>query len=143
MVQTGVIQYLHRRMDGAGLRVIGAIDQALEPGVNQSAGTHRARLNCNKQLAALQAMVSESCTGLEQGDDLGVGGGIGVANVAVAAPANYFSGTHYHCADGNFSGFQRALSLAERFFHEKFVGACIICRSRRIGRRSVQGTYSI
>jgi hypothetical protein len=88
-------------------------------------------------------MVSESCTGLEQGDDLGVGGGIGVANVAVAAPANYFSGTHYHCADGNFSGFQRALSLAERFFHEKFVGACIICRSRRIGRRSVQGTYSI
>jgi hypothetical protein len=123
MVQTGVIQYLHRRMDGARLRVIGAVDQALEPGVNQSAGAHRTRLNCNKQLAAFQSMVTESCTGFAQGDYLGVGGGIGVANVAVAAPANDLSAAHNDCAYGDFSRSQRPLSGSESFFHEKFVGA--------------------
>lgn len=110
-------------MDGARLRIIGAVDQALESGVNQSAGAHRARLNCNKQLAALQAMVTESSTGFAQGDDLGVGGGIGVCEVTVVASADDLSAAHNDCAYGDFSRFQRPLRGSESFFHEKFVGA--------------------
>ena len=104
-------------MDGACLPIIGAIDQALEPGMNQSAGAHRARLNCNKQLAALQPMVTESCTGLAQGDDLGVGGGIGIGKVAVPSSPYNMSVVYHDRAHRDFSRLQRALRAAQGFLH--------------------------
>jgi hypothetical protein len=89
----------------------------------QSAGAHGARFNCSKQFTAFQTMVAEGGTGLAQGDDLGVGRGIGIGEVAVL-PAGYdFSLVNDNSADRNFSRFECALGGAQRFLHEEFVGA--------------------
>ena len=75
-------------MNGASFRVVRAVHQALQTCVHQSSGAHGARLNCNKQLAVSQAMVTEVCTGFAQGDDFGVSSGIVVGDIAVC-PAAY------------------------------------------------------
>jgi hypothetical protein len=89
--------------------------------MHQSAGTHGARFNCSKQFTAFQTMVAEGGTGLAQRDNLGVRGGIGVGEIAVAAASDDFAVVNYHRADWDFAGFKRALGGAERFFHEEFV----------------------
>src|ERR1041385_92256 len=76
VIQAGMVQHLHYRADGSSFGVIGAVNQAFKPGVDQRACAHRARFNCSKQLAAFQAMVAESGTSFTQRDDLGVGSGI-------------------------------------------------------------------
>ena len=121
MVQAGMIQNLHHRTDSARLGIIGAIDQAFQPGMNQSAGAHSARLNCSKQFTAFQAVVADRGTGLAQRDDLGVGGGIGIGKVAIAPATDDLAVTNYDGAHWNFSRLKRALGRAESFPHEQFV----------------------
>ena len=116
-----MIQDLHHRTDGACFRVIRAVDQAFQPGMNQRARAHGARFNCSKQFAAFQAMVAEGGTGFAQGDDLGMGGGIGVGEIAVAAASDDFAVANDHRADRNFTRFKRALGRAQSFLHEEFV----------------------
>jgi hypothetical protein len=111
-------------MDSASFWVIRAVDQALEPGMNQSSGAHGARFNCSKQFTAFQAMVTEGGTGLAQGDYLGMGSGIGVCEVAVAAASDDFAVVNHDRADWNFSSFESTLGVAEGFFHEEFV--CVL-----------------
>ena len=58
-------------MDRARFWVIRTVNQAFDPGVDERAGTHCARLNCSKQFTFAQTVVAESCgTGFTQGDDL-------------------------------------------------------------------------
>src|SRR5882757_2345914 len=85
VVQAGMIQDLHHRTDGARFRVIRAVNQAFQPSMDQSTGTHGARLNCSKQFAALQAVVADGGTRFAQRDDLGVGSGVSVAEIAVTS----------------------------------------------------------
>ena len=122
MVQLRMIHDLHHRTHCPGLWVVRAIYQALNAGMHQRSGAHRARLNCNKQLAVFQAMVTDGCTGFAQRDDLGVGGRIGLGDVAVPSAADDLVVAYYDRADRNFPGFQRALGAAQGFFHPEFVG---------------------
>ena len=124
MVQTRVIQHLHHRMDRACFRVIGAVNEALEPGVYERAGAHGARFNCNKQCAIFQAMIADCDTGFTEGHDLGVRSGIAIGKVPVAATADYLAAAHDDRAYRDFPRFQRSLGGSESFFHEKLVGAC-------------------
>src|SRR5258708_1878711 len=101
MVQTGVIQHLNHRSDGARLRVVGTVNQAFEAGMDERACTHRARFNCSKQLAVFQAVVAESGTRFAQSDDLGVGGRIAIREIAVAAAADDLAAAYYDRADRN------------------------------------------
>jgi hypothetical protein len=117
VVQLGVIQDLKHGMYGAGLGIVSAKYQTLDPGVHQSAGTHRARLNCNKQVTAAEAVIAQGFSGLAQGDDFGVGGGIGVGEVAVATAAYDRASAYDDGADGNFSHLQGALGGAQGLFH--------------------------
>jgi hypothetical protein len=73
-------------------------------------------------------MVTHGCTGLAQSYDLGVGGGIGVADVAILAAADDASLAYDHRSHGDFSGFECALRRAQSFLHPQFVGS---------GRRSI------
>jgi hypothetical protein len=54
-------------------------------------------------------MVTDGCTGLAQGNDLGMGGGIEVGDVAIPSAADDAALAYNHGADWNFSGFERAL----------------------------------
>jgi len=110
-------------MDGPGLRVISAVDQAFEPGLHQRAGAHGAWFNCNKQFAGLQAIVAKSDTGFTQGDDLRMSAGVGISNVTVAAASDYLAAARDDRSYRNFSRFQRSLRGTKGFLHEQFVGA--------------------
>jgi len=109
VVQAGMIQDLHHRTDGARFRVIRAVNQAFQPGMDQSAGTHGARLNCSKQFAALQAVVADGGTRFAQRDDLGVGSGVSVAEIAVTSTADDLAITDHDGSHRNFPGIECAL----------------------------------
>lgn len=117
-----MIHDLHHRAHGAGFGIIGAVNQALDASMYHCARAHRARFNCNKQNAVSQAMVTNGCTGLAKGDDLGVGRGVVIGDVAVPSTADDFAVADDYCANRNFSNLQRSLSATERFFHPEFVG---------------------
>jgi len=121
MVQLRVTQHLHYRMNRARFGIVGSVDEALDPGMHQRARAHGARLNCSKQIAVSQAVVTNGCTGFAQGDNFRMRGGIGVRDVTVPSPADDFSVAHHHRAHGDFTCFQGALRSAEGFLHPKFV----------------------
>jgi hypothetical protein len=121
MVQLEVIQHLHHRLDGTRFRVVRAIYQALQPGVHHGARTHGARLNCNKQLAVLQAVIAKRGPSRTQRDDLCMSGGIRVREVAVSAAAHDFPSADHDRSHRNLPGFERALGGTESLLHKQLV----------------------
>jgi hypothetical protein len=109
-------------MNGSRFWVIGTIDQAADTSVNQGSRAHGARLNCNKQVAVDQTVVSEVGSRFAKRNHLGVSGGIVVGNVAIRAASDDASLMQDDGADGHFSGFEGTLGAAKRLFHPEFVG---------------------
>jgi hypothetical protein len=121
VIQLGMVQHLHHRMDCARFRIVRAVYQAFHSGMHQRACAHGAWFNCSKELAVSQAMVAEVGTGLAKGNNFGVGGGIGVGEVAIPASTNDLAGMNHDRADGDLAGFQGALRRAQGFLHPEFV----------------------
>ena len=128
-------------MDGSRFGIVRSVNQTTDTGVNQGSRTHGARLNCSKQLAVSKTVVGEILCRLTQGDDFGVGGGIVVGEVAVPASSEDAATTDDDGSDGDFAGFESALSRAQRFLHPEFVGPGFVrlglklIRSRLVARR--------
>ncbi len=76
MIQTGVICHLQNRMDRACLRVVGTVYQAADAGMNGRSRAHGARLNCSKQFAVAESVITEVSSRLAQCHDFSVGGWI-------------------------------------------------------------------
>lgn len=108
-------------MDGACFGIVGAVHQAADAGMNQRARAHGARLNCSKQLAVAQTVVTDVDTGVTQGDDLGMGGGIVVREIAIPSATDDLVFTDYNRAYRHFSHLQCSLGAAEGLFHPEFV----------------------
>ena len=83
--------------------------------------THRAGLNCNKQVAPSQAMATDGFAGLSQRDDLGMRRGILLRNVAVPPAAHDLFLEYDRGAHRNFSHLKGALRTAQRLLHPEFV----------------------
>ena len=113
-------------MDGSRLGVVRTENQTADTGVNQGSRTHGARLNCSKELAVTQTVVREIQSGLTQGDDFGVGGGIVIGQVAVPATSEDAALTDDDGSDGDFSGFEGALGRAQSLLHPEFVGPDLV-----------------
>src|SRR5690242_17045380 len=125
-----MIHYLHHGMHGSGFRIVGSINQKFDAGMYHGAGAHGARFNCSKQLTVSQTVVTQGCTGLAQGDDLGMSGGVGVCDVAVPSATNQLSMANDDGTYGNLSYFEGALGAAQGLFHPKFVIGGIVARRR-------------
>lgn len=108
-------------MDGACLRIVGPINQAADAGMNGRPRAHRARLNCNKQIAVAEPVVANVSSRLAQRDDFRMRGGVGFGEVAIPSAPNHASRAHDHRSDGHFACLQCPLCAAEGFFHPKFV----------------------
>src|SRR5580704_6234905 len=121
VVQSRVIQHLHDRLHGARLRIVRAINQALDPGMHQRPRTHWARFNCGKQVAVGQAMVTHGCGSFAQRHNLGVGCGIAVSEVAVPSASDDASLAHDNGSDRHFARFLRALRRSQSLLHPQFV----------------------
>jgi hypothetical protein len=89
--------------------------------MHHGARTHRARLNCNKQLAVLQTVIAQGGARLTQRDDFCVSGGIGVREIAVSPAADDFSSADDDGPHRNLPGFERVLGGTKSLFHEELV----------------------
>ena len=121
MIQTGVIHHLQNRMDGARLRVIGTVHQAVDAGMNCRSRAHGARLNCSKQFAVDEPVVTDVSSRLAQRDDFSVSGWIAVGEVAIPSSSNHAPCAHHDRSHRHFASLERALGAAESFLHPKFV----------------------
>ena len=109
-------------MDCARCRIVRAVYHAFHAGMHQGARAHGTRLNCNKQLAVSQAVITQVCSGLAKGDDFGVSGGIEIGDIAIPASTDDLSRVDDDRAYGDLARFQCALGRAEGFFHPELVG---------------------
>jgi hypothetical protein len=122
VVQLRVVQNLHHGGDCACLRVVRTIYQALDAGMHHRAGAHGARFDCNQQFAVFQTVVSDGGSSFAQGHDFGVGGWIGIGDIAIPSAADNAAIAHDDRTHGNLSRLKRALGAAESFLHPEFVG---------------------
>src|SRR5437588_1984072 len=111
------------RLDRARLLVPRAIDQALDPRLDERARAHRARLNRRIDDRARQTVVADLSRGLAQGEDFGVRRRVAVGARAVAGqgeeravPADDASADGHLAAPGGLA--RRAYRLA----HPALVG---------------------
>jgi len=121
MIQAGVIHHLQNRMDGACLRVVGTIHQAVNAGMNCRSRAHGARLNCGEQFAVDESVVTDVSSCLAQRHDCSWSGCIVVGEVAIASSSNHTPFAHHDRSHRDFARLQRALGAAESFLHPKFV----------------------
>jgi hypothetical protein len=90
--------------------------------MNQRTGTHGARLNCSKEVAIDEAVITEVLRRFAQGYDFGVSGWVVVGEIAVIAAANDAALEDNYGAYRDFAGREGALSATDGFFHPDFVG---------------------
>src|ERR1700687_2320564 len=78
-------------------------------------------------------MVTDRSTCFAQGNALGVGGRIGVGDVAIEAASNDLALVDHDRTDGDFSRLKRTPRGAQGFLHPEFVGL------KLAGSRSIRG----
>jgi hypothetical protein len=112
MVQLRMIHNLNHRMYCASFGIVRAVDQAFDPSLHQRPGAHRARLNCNKQFAVSQAMVTNYPARLAQRQNLRMCRWVAIGDVAIPSTSDDLPAADNHCAYGDFAGFESALGAA-------------------------------
>jgi hypothetical protein len=94
-------------------------------------------------------VIPQVLPGLAQRDDFGMGGGIVLAQIAIAPMSHHPAFKHNHGANRDFAGFERALSGSKRFFHPEFVRAELgwgkqsgftKCKSKSTGKLGFAGS---
>jgi hypothetical protein len=126
MIQTGVIHHLQNRMDSACLRVVGTIHQAADAGMNRRSRAHGTRLNCSKQFAVAEPVVTDVSPRLTQRHDFRVSGWIAVDEIAIPSSSNHTPFAHHDRSHWYFARLQCAPGAAEGFFHPRFVRRKIV-----------------
>jgi hypothetical protein len=117
MIQTRVIYHLQNRMDGARFGIVGTIHQAADASMNGRSRAHGARLNCSKQFAVAEPVITDVSSRFAQRHDFGMRGWIAVGEVAIPSSPNHTPGAHHNRSHRDFARLQRALSAAQGFFH--------------------------
>jgi len=92
-------------------KIAGAEDQASDAGVNQGAGAHHARFQGDVEATVFKAVIFQALCRLANGDDFGVGGGVGAGNGMVVTFSDYLAAENKYCADGDFA---RRFGLARK-----------------------------
>lgn len=111
-------EYFEAGAKGAAFWVIRSIDDAWDACLNDSAGAHGARLEGDVQSSVGEAVVAQKVRGFANHDNLGVRGGIVIADGAIAGTRNYIVFVNKDSANGDFTGIRGSLCFAECELHE-------------------------
>ena len=103
VVDRGAFEEAGAVVDGPALGVARRPHHAGHPGVRYRARAHRAGFQGREEVGADEPVVADSPRGRAERDDFGVGGGVGVAQGAVAAFADDFAVEDDHGTDGDFA----------------------------------------
>jgi len=109
---------------GAGFRIVAGKDDFFDTGLQQRANAHQARLEGDVQRRTGQAMVTRRPAGPTQGDDLGMGARIAIADRLIASAAEHGAGADHQGAHRNFATRRRGPRLAEALVHPTLVHLC-------------------
>jgi hypothetical protein len=118
VVEAPVREDFEAGADGAAFGVVGAVDKTRDSGLDDGAGTHAAGLDGYVERGVGKAVVAEQAGGFAENNDFGVGGGVTIANGAVAGSSEDLAIMDEDGADGDFAGFGSCAGLRERYLHE-------------------------
>ena len=90
--------------DGAAFGVVSPVDEARNAGLDDGAGAHAAGLDSDVQRGIGKAVIAEEMGGFAENDDLGVCGGVTVANGAIAGTCEDLAVMYEDGANGDFAG---------------------------------------
>ena len=88
---------------GSGFGIGGGVDEATDASVQDGSGAHGTGFEAGVEGAVFEAVVAEMEAGFAEGYDLGVGGGVGVAEDSVLAAADDLVVVDDDCAYGDFA----------------------------------------
>lgn len=118
VIEFGGSEYLETGTEGTAFRVVGSIYQARNAGLNDGASAHRAGLEGDVEGGIGEAIVAESVRGCANRDDFGVGGGIVVADGAIAGACKDFFTLNEYGADGHLASLGGGAGFVEGKLHE-------------------------
>src|SRR5229473_5682901 len=122
MVEARVGEDFEAGADGAAFGIVGAVDEAGDTGLDDSARAHAAELDGDVERGIRKAVVAKKAGGFSQSNDFGVGRGVAIADGAVAGTGENPAVTDEHGADGDFAGCGGGAGLSKSFLHELNVG---------------------
>jgi hypothetical protein len=118
MVKAWVGEDFEAGADGAAFGVVSAVDQARDTSLDHGAGAHTTGLDGDVESGVGEAVVAEQVGGFAENDDFGVGGGVAIADRAVAGTGEDLGVVDEDGADGDFAGLGSGARFGERFLHE-------------------------
>jgi hypothetical protein len=122
MVEARVGEDLEAGADGAAFGVVRSVDEAGDAGLDDGTGAHAAGLDGDVEGGIRKAVIAEEAGGFAKNDDFGVGGGVAIADGAVAGTDENLAVMDEDSAYGDFVGSGCCAGLAERFLHELDIG---------------------
>ncbi len=117
-----MIDDLKNRMDGTGFRVRRPIHEAAQAGMQRRTRAHGAWLDCSKEFAIAEPVVTEGESSLSEGYDFSVRGGVMIRQISIPSPSYDATGAHHDRAHRHLTSLQGALRASQGFFHPQFVG---------------------
>jgi len=104
MIEARVRENFETGADCAATWIVGTVNEFRDAGLDHGAGTHRTGLECDVDRCARQAVVVENMGCFAERSNFGMGGGVVVANRAIAGARDDFVIVDENRPDGNFSG---------------------------------------
>jgi len=118
MVEARVGEDFEARANGTAFGVIGAVDEAGNAGLDDGASAHAAGLNGDVECGVGEAVIAEEAGSFAKDNDFGVGGGVAIADGAVAGTGQDLAVTDEDSTNGDFGCGRSNARFRERFLHE-------------------------
>lgn len=122
MIQARMIKNGKARSHRATLRIIRAVDEALDARLYHGSGAHCTRLNRHVQRSAWQPIISDCLRGLAERENLGMRRRIAVGDGTVTRSPHNSMIDHNDRAHGYLSSVGRGAGLCECLLHECVIG---------------------
>jgi len=118
MVHFGVVKDFQGRAARTRLRIGSPVNDTSQTGLNDGAGAHGARFNCNIEVATFQPVVPKLFGGAAQGQDLRVSSGVGEPKGTIVRSRDHLVVLDHDCPHRNFSLGFGLLRFPEGAAHE-------------------------
>ena len=113
MVEFGAGEDLEAGAEGAAFGVVGSVDDAGDARLDDGSGAHGAGFEGDVESGAGEPVIVDGLGHFTNGDDFGVGGGVVIADGAIAGAHEDGATVDHDCADGYFAGFGGGLGFGE------------------------------
>jgi hypothetical protein len=118
MVEARVREDFEARADGAAFGIVGSVDETRDAGLDDSARTHTAGLDCHVKSSVRNAVVAEETGAFAKHNYFGVSSRIAVADGAIPRTGENPAIMDEYGTDGHFAGFSGRTGFRQRFLHE-------------------------